>query len=326
MNILITGVAGFIGSHLLDFSLEKGNHVTGVDDLSTGTLKNIENHLKNKKFNFVEGNICSKKTLESCVASCDIIFHLAAAVGVKLIVEKPVHTIETNIMGTDVLLRLAHQYRKKVMIASTSEVYGKNQNLPFKETHDMVLGPTTKHRWSYACSKAIDEFLALAYYAERQLPVVIVRFFNTIGPRQTGRYGMVVPRFIKQAILEESITVYGSGEQTRCFGYVKEAVRAIYELSDIPQAEGRVFNIGSTHRVTINNLALMVKDMTQSSSNVVHIPYEEAYESGFEDMHDRMPDVSSLKSIVGWSPTKPLKEILKEMINFENSSHDAFLS
>ncbi|HLD73553.1 MAG TPA: GDP-mannose 4,6-dehydratase [Bdellovibrionota bacterium] len=326
MNILITGVAGFIGSHLLDFLLEKGHEVKGIDDLSTGTLKNIESHLSNKRFIFTQGNICSEKTLESLVASSDLIFHLAAAVGVKLIVEKPVHTIETNIMGTHILLRLAQKYNKKVMIASTSEVYGKNQNLPFKETHDMVLGPTTKHRWSYACSKAIDEFLALAYFTESKLPVVIVRFFNTIGPRQTGRYGMVVPRFIKQAIHEEPITVYGSGEQTRCFGYVKEAVQAIYELSERDIAVGRVFNIGSTQRVTINNLALMVKDMTQSASEIVHIPYEEAYESGFEDMHDRMPDVSSLKSIVGWSPTKPLKEILKEMINFENGSYATFLS
>ena len=326
MNILITGVAGFIGSHLLDFLLEKGHEVTGLDDLSTGALKNIEGHLGNKKFIFTQGNICSEKILEPLVASSDLIFHLAAAVGVKLIVEKPVHTIETNIMGTHILLQLANKCHKKVVIASTSEVYGKNQNLPFKETHDMVLGPTTKHRWSYACSKAIDEFLALAYFTENKLPVVVVRFFNTIGPRQTGRYGMVVPRFIKQAIREEPITVYGSGEQTRCFGYVKEAVLAIYELSQNDVAVGRVFNIGSTHRVTINNLAIMVKDMTQSASEIVHIPYEEAYEFGFEDMHDRMPDVSSLKSILGWSPTKPLREILKEMINFENSSHDAFLS
>ena len=321
MNILITGVAGFIGSHLLDFLLEKGHCVVGIDDLSTGTLKNISAHLKNKKFTFVEGNICAEKNLEPLVASSDLVFHLAAAVGVKLIVEKPVHTIETNIMGTDVLLRLANKYRKKVMIASTSEVYGKNQNLPFKETHDMVLGPTTKHRWSYACSKAIDEFLALAYYAESKLPVVIVRFFNTIGPRQTGRYGMVVPRFIKQAVNEEPITVYGSGEQTRCFGYVKEAVCAIYELSQHGDAVGRVFNIGSTHRVTINNLALMIKDMTQSASTIVHVPYDEAYESGFEDMHDRMPDVSNLKTVLGWVPVKPLKEILQEMINNSHAAH-----
>ncbi len=326
MKVLITGAAGFIGSHLVDFLLEKDHRVTGIDDLSTGSLNNIKAPLTNKNFSFMEGNICSEKTLSPLIEDCDVVFHLAAAVGVKLIIEKPVHTIETNIMGTDILLRLANTYHKKVMIASTSEVYGKNQNLPFKETHDMVLGPTTKHRWSYACSKAIDEFLALAYYTEKQLPVVIVRFFNTIGPRQTGRYGMVVPRFIKQAIHEESITVYGSGEQTRCFGYVKEAVQALYELSQNTLALGKVFNIGSTHRVTINNLALMVRDMTQSASKIVTIPYEEAYESGFEDMHDRMPDVSALKSILGWVPTKPLNKILEEMIAFENNAHTPNLS
>ncbi len=319
MNILITGGAGFIGSHLVDFLLnDKGHKVCVVDDLSTGQKSNLAYHLNScSRFTFVEGNVCSKKLLEPLVKTADIVFHLAAAVGVKLIVENPIHTIETNILGTHTLLKLAARYNKKVILASTSEVYGKNTRIPFKEDADLVLGPTFKHRWSYACSKAIDEFLALAYQAENKIPVVIVRFFNTIGPRQSGQYGMVVPRFIHQALHEEPITVYDNGEQARCFGYVKDAVRAIFELSLNKKAEGGIFNVGSTERVTINHLAGLVKKLASSSSEILYIPYDKVYGSGFEDIQDRIPDTSALKNMIGWAPKTSLESIVHEMILYE---------
>ncbi|MCD6163366.1 MAG: GDP-mannose 4,6-dehydratase [candidate division Zixibacteria bacterium] len=313
---LVTGGAGFIGSFLCEELLEQGYRVFAVDNLSTGSLDNIRHLKKDSNFEFEVGNIMSKKLMEKLIINSDSIFHLAAAVGVKLIIEKPVDTIQTNIIGTEVILKLANRYNKKVLIASTSEVYGKSDKIPFKETNDSVYGPTTKSRWSYACSKAVDEFLSLAYYHEKKLKAAIVRLFNTIGPRQTGQYGMVVPTFVKQALLGHDITVFDDGKQTRSFTDVRDVIGALIKLINNANAYGEVFNIGNNNEVSINHLAELVKKMTVSSSKVVHIPYDKAYEKGFEDMRKRVPDISKAKSLIGFQPTIKLEESIKDIIEY----------
>ena len=322
MRALITGGAGFIGSHLAEVLLNRGHEVWVVDNLATGSLENIA-HLRGREdFHFVRGTITDLALVAGLVARVDIIYHMAAAVGVRLIIERPVETIETNILGTETLLRLANERRTKVILASTSEVYGKNEKAPFSEEHDLVLGPTIKSRWSYACSKAIDEFLALAYWRQWNLPVVIVRFFNTVGPRQTGRYGMVIPNFVHQALSGDPITVFGDGNQSRCFTYVTDAVRAVVALAQCPDTVGQVFNIGSTDEITIAELALRVKKLTGSSSEIIYVPYDEAYEVGFEDMQRRVPDISKIQQVIGYSPSVTLDETLLAVIE----SHRAELS
>ena len=316
MKNLITGGAGFIGSHLAEELLAQGNHVYIIDDLSTGNIENIE-HLKGQNnFYYVIGSIINEQLMAELIDKCDMIYHLAAAVGVKLIVESPVRTIETNIAGTEIVLKLANKKKKKVFIASSSEVYGKGNNIPFKENNDLVLGPTYKGRWSYACSKAIDEFLAIAYYKEKKLPIVIARLFNTVGPRQTGAYGMVIPTFVKQATLDHPITVYGDGKQSRCFAYVKDVVRGIVNLSQHPGAVGDLFNMGSTEEITIEELAKLVKKLAKSNSEIVYVPYDDAYEEGFEDMRKRVPDISKIQKLTGYKPTINIEGIIKIVIEY----------
>ncbi len=316
MKVLITGGAGFIGSHLAEAYLESGSKVEIIDNLSTGSIENIE-HLKgNPDFKYTIDNVLNRPLTAELVDRCDVIFHLAAAVGVKLIVESPVNTIETNIKGTEVILELANKKKKKVIVASTSEVYGKSECIPFRETDDMVMGPTTKGRWSYACSKAIDEFLAIAYWKEKKLPVVVARLFNTVGPRQTGQYGMVIPTFVRQALMGHPLTVFGNGEQTRCFTYVGDAVTALTALAETPKAVGEVFNIGNADEISIMELARMVKEMTGSSSEIKLVPYNEAYEEGFEDMHRRVPDITKISGLTGYRPTMFIRDILEKVIAF----------
>jgi len=313
MNIVITGGAGFIGSHLAEALLAGGNSVTAIDDLSTGSLENVAHLRANAKFELVVESVTNQMVLDHLVRRADQVYHLAAAVGVKLIVDDPVRTIETNILGTEVALKVAARYGTKTFIASSSEVYGKSENVPFAEDADMVLGPTTHSRWCYSCSKAIDEFLALAYHRQKGLPVVIGRFFNTVGPRQTGQYGMVIPRFVGQALAGEPITVYGDGEQARCFCHVDDVVSAATALMAEPGAEGRIFNIGSSESVTINALAEKVKAITGSDSEIVRIPYEQAYEAGFEDMRDRQPDTSRVSRLVGFKVTRNIEQIIEDV-------------
>ena len=316
MRALITGGAGFIGSHLAETLLRQGSAVTIIDDLSTGSIENIE-HLKGHAgFSYVIDTIQNRPLMAELVDAADVVYHLAAAVGVRLIIEKPVQTIETNIKGTELVLELAAKKRKRVLVASTSEVYGKTNTLPFSEDTDTVLGATTKSRWSYACSKAIDEFLALAYWREHKVPVVIVRLFNTVGPRQTGRYGMVIPNFVKQALEGKPITVFGDGTQSRCFTWVGDAVTALIDLMQHPDAVGQVFNVGSDNEVSIVELAHTIKRMTSSSSPVVLVPYEEAYEQGFEDMRRRVPDLSKIRRLVNYEPSVALPKILSEIIEY----------
>lgn len=316
MRYLITGGAGFIGSHLAEGLLEKGAKVTVLDDLSTGAVRNIK-HLKVQSgFDYVIDSVLNRSLVAELVDDCDVVFHLAAAVGVKLIVDSPVRTIETNIRGTEVVLECANKKKKKVLLTSTSEVYGKGLQTPFAEDDDLVLGPTVKGRWSYACSKAIDEFLALAYWKEEGLPVVVARLFNTVGPRQTGRYGMVVPTFVQQALGGVPITVYGDGDQSRCFTHVADAVGALARLSEHNEAIGQVFNIGNSEVITIAELARLVKSMTGSSSEICYIPYDEAYEEGFEDMPQRVPDISKIRALVGYEPTRTLETIIRDVIDF----------
>lgn len=314
MKYLITGGAGFIGSHLAEALLKDKNEIFIIDDLSTGSIKNIEHLKANPKFHCTIESILNGNHLAELVDKSDIVFHLAAAVGVRLIVESPVRTIETNISGTEVVLMSAAKKRKKVFIASSSEVYGKSTKIPFKEDGDMILGPTSKGRWSYACSKAIDEFLAIAYWHEKKTPTVISRLFNTVGPRQTGRYGMVIPRFVKQALSNEPITVYGTGKQSRCFTAVSDVVDAIIKLVNTDKAIGQVFNIGSTEEITIEELAKKVKDKTKSKSAIKYVPYDEAYESGFEDMLRRVPDLTKVNKAIGYKPTKNIDQILDDVI------------
>jgi UDP-glucose 4-epimerase len=324
---LITGGAGFVGSHLAEVLLSRGEEVFVIDDLSTGRIDNIELLKTNPKFRYVIDSVHNEPLLAELIDRCDVIYHLAAAVGVKLIVESPVNTIETNVHGTEVVLKLANKKKKKVLITSTSEVYGKSTSVPFREDQDLVLGPPTKGRWSYACSKAIDEFLAIAYWHEKRLPVVIVRLFNTVGPRQTGRYGMVIPNFVQQALNGEPITVFGDGTQSRAFGYVGDVVRALVDLGRQPQAVGEVFNIGNTNDITMNALAELIKQMTGSKSDIVHIPYDQAYEQGFEDMPRRVPDISKIQRLIGYQPTVDLEQILERVIAaFRDSEEREFVT
>ncbi len=320
---LITGGAGFIGSHLSEALLDRGQRVTVIDDLSTGRFENIEPLTKNPNFSFAIETITNTAVMDRLVSECDIIYHLAAAVGVFEIVSKPIHTIETNVRGTDIVLETARRYRKKVMVASTSEIYGKSNKAPFNEDDDSIIGATTKSRWSYAASKALDEFLALAYYKETGLPVVVFRLFNTVGPRQRGHYGMVIPRFVQWALAGESLQVYGDGRQTRCFCNVTDVVNAVMRLADCDAAVGEVFNIGTQEEISILDLAHKVKQRTGSSSEVVLIPYNEAYEAGFEDMLRRVPDISKINRLIGWEPQKRLDQTLDEIIAYfhERSSH-----
>jgi len=313
-NALITGGAGFVGSHLAEELLSRGYNVTAIDNLSTGKLENIAGLKENGKFKFITGNILNEDLMDELIEKTDIVFHLAAAVGVRLIIEKPVDTIETNILGTEIIYKLVNKYKKEVLITSTSEVYGKNDNIPFKETDDSVYGPTIKSRWSYACSKAIDEFLGLAYYHEKKMPVVIVRLFNTVGPRQTGEYGMVVPTFVKQALLDHPITVFGNGAQSRCFANVKDIVWALAEISEKEEARGEVFNIGATDLISIQELAQKVKTLCESNSEISNVPYDDAYEAGFEDMEKRMPDIGKINKLIGYEPRFTLDETIIEII------------
>ena len=318
MRILITGGAGFIGSHLADAYLQRGDEVYVIDDLSTGTIENIQHLKKNPRFHYTIESVHNQPVTAELVDQCDVVVHLAAAVGVKLIVESPVRTIETNVRGTEVVLALANKKKKRVLVASTSEVYGLSTDVPFREDGNLVMGATTKGRWSYACSKAIDEFLALAYWREKKLPTTIVRLFNTVGPRQTGRYGMVIPTFVKQALAGRPITVFGDGSQTRCFGYVGDVVAALIKLMDHPEAVGQVFNIGSDEEVSILELAERIKGLTRSSSEIVFVPYDEAYEEGFEDMPRRIPDTKKVRSLVGFCPQIDLDGILRTVIEFQS--------
>ena len=318
MRVLITGGAGLVGSHLSDAYIARGDEVFIIDDLSTGSIENIQ-HLKgNPRFHYTIDTVENRPVLAELVDRCDVVFHLAAAVGVKLIVESPVRTIETNVRGTEAVLHLANKKKKKVLVASTSEVYGLSEQVPFREDGPLVMGATTKGRWSYACSKAIDEFLALAYWREKKLPTIVVRLFNTVGPRQTGQYGMVIPNFVKQALAGRPITVYGDGQQTRCFGYVGNVVTALVKLMDTPEAVGHVFNIGSTQEISILQLAEKIKDMTASPSEIVFVPYTEAYEEGFEDMPRRVPSVEKLDALIGYKPQTTLDEILQSVIDFHS--------
>jgi UDP-glucose 4-epimerase len=322
-TFLITGGAGFIGSHLSKYLLERGHTVFALDNLSTGTMDNITDIRSNpafqSRFHFVRDDIMNEMVLDRITSQVDIVVHLAAAVGVQLIVEKPVHTIETNIMGSEIVLKTALRYGCRVMLASTSEVYGKGVKIPFNENDDVLLGNTGKSRWAYAASKMIDEFLGLAYYQEYGLQVVPFRLFNTVGARQTGRYGMVIPRFVQQALRGEPIRVFGDGTQSRCFCDVRDVVGAIYGLSLHEQAPGTLFNVGSNEEVSIMDLAKRVKALSGSSSDIVLIPYSEAYPPGFEDMQRRMPDSSRIHSLIGWQPTHSLDEILQSVIAFERA-------
>jgi UDP-glucose 4-epimerase len=316
MRALITGGAGFIGSHLAERLLKRGDEVLLMDNLSTGSMENIRHLKQYDRMHYFLEPIENRQLLAELVDEADVIFHLAAAVGVRLIVESPVRTIETNVNGTQLVLETACKKRKLVFAASTSEVYGKNVNVPFHEDLDLVLGPTTKGRWSYAASKALDEFLALSYWKEKRLPVVIARLFNTVGPRQTGRYGMVLPNFVSQALKGDSITVFGTGEQSRCFCDVTECVEAILRLVETSAAVGEVVNIGADHEITMNALAERVKQRTGSASPITHTPYEEAYEPGFEDMHRRVPSVAKLERLIGFRPSMPLNDIIDRVVAF----------
>lgn len=315
MKALVTGGAGFIGSHLCEKLLELGNQVTVIDDLSTGRMSNIEQLVDNPDFTFAIETILNETVMDRLVCECDIIFHLAAAVGVELIVSRPVEVIETNILGSEMVLKIANRYKKKTVIISTSEIYGKSNKVPFGEEDDSLMGPTTKNRWSYACSKAVDEFLALAYHQEKNLPVVIARLFNTVGPRQTGRYGMVVPRFVAMALLGKPIPVYGDGKQSRCFTYVADTIEYLVRLSQLPEAEGQIFNVGNNQEITIADLAEKIRTMSGSKSEIKTIPYDEAYAEGFEDMLRRIPDISKICRATGYKPVYDLDEILRRVID-----------
>jgi UDP-glucose 4-epimerase len=319
MNVLVTGGAGFIGSHLTERLLKDDHKVVVIDNLSTGSLQNIGGFRSESGFDFIEGDICDAELMETSVRQCDMIFHLAAAVGVNLIAENPVHTIETNIGGTGVVLEAANKFEKKILIASSSEVYGKNETVPFREDDDIVLGSTRMSRWSYACSKAIDEFLGLAFYQQHGLSVVIGRFFNTIGPRQTGRYGMVVPRFVQRALKNEPVLIYGTGQQRRCFCYVEDIVDAVVSLMNCEEAAGKVYNIGSNEEIVIEALADKIIEMTGSKSKKEFVSYEKAYGRPIEDMMRRVPNLERIKKTIGWEPKTSLDEALQMVIeNLKN--------
>lgn len=320
MKVLITGGAGFIGSHLAEALLARGDSVFLLDNLSTGSIDNIEAMKGHPGFHYAIDSVMNEPVTAELVDRADVVVHLAAAVGVRLIVESPVNTIETNVHGTEMVLKLANKKKKKVLLASTSEVYGKSNQVPFQEDADLVMGPTSKGRWSYACSKAIDEFLALAYFKEKRLPVVIFRLFNTVGPRQTGRYGMVIPNFVKQALLGHPITVFGDGQQSRCFTYVSDVVGVLLKLTHQEAAVGQVLNIGNDREeVGILDLARRVKAKTGSRSEIVMVPYDQAYEEGFEDMPRRVPDLSRIRALTGYEPQVHLDEILDRVIEYFTS-------
>jgi len=320
MKILITGGAGFIGSHLADRLLERGDEVFVVDDLSTGSLRNVEQHQDEERFHLVVDTILNEAVMNEMVFKCDHVYHMAAAVGVKLIMNRPVETLETNVKGTEMVLMLANRYKKKVLIASSSEVYGKimdgEKTCLLLEDTDFLMGSTTKRRWAYACSKALDEFLALAYYEEKKLPVIIARLFNTVGPRQTGQYGMVIPNFVQKALIGKPITVYGDGSQSRSFTHIADVVDALIKLMAEPKAVGQIFNVGNANEVSIKELALMVREMTGSSSEIEYIPYEKAYGPGYEDMQRRCPDVTRLKNLIQFEPKIGLEGIIQSVIDY----------
>lgn len=313
MKALITGGAGFIGSHLAEALIRKGSAVIVLDNLSTGRLENLKKIERSHKFEFVEGSVLDMSLVDKLAEHCDVIFHLAAAVGVELIVKKPLESLSTNIKGSEIVLEMAHRYHKKILITSTSEIYGKNLNGPLKETDDRILGSPLKSRWSYSTAKAVDEMLAFLYWKEKSVPSIIVRLFNTVGPRQTGNYGMVMPRFISAALKNKSLMVYGSGSQTRCFLHVDDAVAALISLMNEPRAVGEVFNIGSQEEISIENLARKVIKILRSKSSIKYLPYEKAYEEGFEDMPRRVPDISKIRKLIGFKPTYSLSEIIKDI-------------
>ncbi len=316
MRAFITGGAGFVGSHLSDALLNAGHEVVVLDDLSTGSIENIEHLKSNPRFQYTIGTVMDEPLVAEMIDRCDVVYHMAAAVGVRLIVEEPVRTIETNVHGTEIVLKLANKKKRLVVIPSTSEVYGKSTAVPFREDADLVLGPTLKHRWAYACSKALDEFLALAYWKERKLPVVIVRLFNTVGPRQTGRYGMVLPTFVRQALAGAPITVFGTGEQSRSFTYVTDVVGLLARIPEEPRAIGEVMNVGNPKEISIGALAERVKAMTESASPIVNIPYDEAYDAGFEDMPRRVPDIGKAQRLFGYEPKIQLDEMIARVIEY----------
>jgi len=316
MKALITGGAGFIGSHLSDELVASGNEVMVVDDLSTGRFENIAHLEKKKNFKFIEGTILNEALVDKLVEKNDVVYHLAAAVGVDLIVKKPLESLVTNIKGSEVVLDMVHRYRKKVLITSTSEIYGKNANGPLKEEDDRILGSPLKTRWGYSTAKAVDEMLAYIYWKQKKVPTVIVRLFNTVGPRQTGAYGMVIPRFVTQALKGENITVYGNGKQSRCFLHVKDTVTSLIKLMDNEKAVGKVFNIGSQEEITMEDLAGKVIEITNSKSNIIYIPYDKAYEEGFEDMQRRVPDTKKAREAVGFGPTVNLKQIIESVVEY----------
>jgi UDP-glucose 4-epimerase len=325
MKVFITGGAGFIGSHLAECLLANGHQVMALDDLSTGQMSNIDHLIGRPGFDYRIGSVMNAPLVGEMVDRCDVTVHLAAAVGVRLIVERPVHTIETNVHGTEVVLSAAARKSKPVLVASTSEVYGKSERFPFSETDDLVLGGTQHSRWAYACSKALDEWLALAYFREKGLPVIIARFFNTVGPRQTGRYGMVLPNFVRAAISGQPITVFGTGEQSRCFAHVTDVAESVFRLISTPAAYGEVFNIGNDEEVSINELAERVRQAAGSSSEIVHVPYEEAYAEGFEDMARRVPNVSKLEQTIGFRPRLSLEKIIADVLQYERAGTEVLV-
>lgn len=318
MNILITGGAGFIGSHLVHTLLERGDRVSILDDLSTGNFDHIRRHIHHPSFSFAVDSLSNRLVLDRLTSKVDAVVHLAAAVGVQLVVEQPTKSIETNVLGAHAVVQAAQRYRCRTIMASTSEVYGKGATMPLSEKDDLLLGPSTQSRWSYAASKLLDEFLSLAAYREYKLPVTIVRFFNTVGPGQTGRYGMVVPRFVRQALQNKPLQVYGDGEQSRCFCHVADTVHALVSLLDNPEkSTGEIFNIGSTEESSINTLAERIIEQTGSTSTIQHIPYSEAYAPGFEDMRRRVPDITKIEDAIGWRPTLDLKRIIDDVAAYE---------
>lgn len=313
-KVLITGGAGFIGSHLSDVYINKNYNVKVIDDLSTGRMQNINHLIDNKNFSIVYDTVLNEKIIDELVKEADLVFHLAAAVGVQYIIDNPLYSLRVNVRGTENVLEAANKYKTKVLIASTSEIYGKNENIPFKENDDRVLGSTTISRWSYSCSKALDEFLSLAYWREKKLPVTIVRFFNTCGPRQTGRYGMVIPKFVKSALLDHNLPVHGDGKQTRSFTSVYDVVDALYKLMDTDKSNGEIFNIGNTDYISIENLAKKIIELTDSKSKIEYIPYEQAFQEGFEDMKHRLPDLTKIQEFISYKPKFKIIDILNSVI------------